>query len=130
MATKIVWRLEDEKGRGIYYDTNYYYEAASDDGFHVCNTIERHPAPQNDPQLGWELIRNREEYSFGFNTLEQMHQWVYKSKWRKNLAELGVQLNKYEVNAKYFRRSAFQAVFHKEHAKLVESRRPDYRDII
>lgn len=136
MATKkvktiSVWRLEDKHGNGIYRSKNYYDDAVNPNGDiprEIYNSIDRHPNPKFDPELGFSYIKNPYEYCFGFATISQMKQWVYKSQWRKNLSNLGVLLNKYEVDVNYYRRSPFQAIFHKKHAKLVESRKPCYGD--
>lgn len=130
MNTTIIWRLEDEGGRGIYaydyFDEATNYEKTGADG---C-AGSPHPTPSNDPALGWYDIPDcdRDHYHFGFATLSQMRQWVYKAVWRRKLSDMDILLNKYEVPAEFARRSNFQAVFWKDKATLIESRRPDYAD--
>ena len=43
----------------------------------------RHPAPEDDPKLGWEYMdyRDHPRYIFGFCNLEQLKFWVYKEEW-------------------------------------------------
>ena len=129
MAKMKIWRLEDSEGAGVYRGGNYYLKATWDDD-EDCNNVNRHPTPHNDDALGFYDIHSsiRYDYIFGFTSLSQMHQWVYRAKWRRALTNMSIQLNCYEVDSEHVRRSPFQAIFNKNYAKLVESRKPNYRD--
>ena len=124
----LIWRIEDENGGGMY--------RGSGDGFArvaaECGdwASDRHPSPLRDAVLGFCDIDpdERDRWKFGFATLGQMRQWVYKAKWRKGLDELGYQLNCYRVPDGFANRSNFQAIFHEDHAVLVETREVGYAD--
>lgn len=128
--TNTVWRLEDEDGYGIYnaeFGGSYFMTVAQDD---YCEEyMKRHIAPDEDEALGWDELDDRRSYIFGFSSLAQFKHWVFKKKWRKGLARYDVRLNKYMVDSGYMIKGTAQAIFNPEHARLIESRRPDYADL-
>lgn len=133
MSTQVVWRLEDKKGIGIYNGRGWgreYLQMAIemaggwDDGEYQ-EAEYRHAPPYADPPLRMNDLPNADCYIFGFGNLEQFREWVFNFEWRKNLAELGVLLNRYEVESDYCRVGFHQAIFRRDHAKLIESVAPD-----
>lgn len=121
-----IWRIENEDGEGIYRGSTGLFNI--DEGSTM--TSARHPCPIYDNGLGWTDIDSseRELWKFGFATLAQMRQWVYKSKWRIGLDQLGFSLVRYRVPDEFCRRSNFQAIFHSGHVERVEVRRVCYAD--
>lgn len=122
----LIWRIEDENGEGMYRGSRTIEEVDDMTSW----SSSRHPCPHFDDGLGWNDIDcdERDAWKFGFATLGQMRQWVYKAKWRKGLDEIGFSLVCYRVPDKFGRRSNFQAIFHSEHAERVEVRQVSYAD--
>lgn len=124
----LIWRIENENGGGMYRGgcEGFATVAAGVGGW----VTDRHPNPLWDEALGFDDIDpdERDRYKFGFATLGQMRQWVYKAAWRRGLDEIGFSLNCYRVPDEYGRRSNFQAIFHEGHAVLVETRQVSYAD--
>lgn len=63
-----------------------------------------HPCPGDDAALGphWQHAAyghyNR-EYFFGFKSLDQLRQWIYKTEWRQELHEAGYEIHIWEGRA-------------------------------
>lgn len=121
-----VWRIEDDDGAGMYQYDGLIEAAEGELNDNADKSV--HPNPIWDTQLGFNELPNWMDWYFGFATLSQMRQWVYKAKWRRKLRELGYLLVKYEVPDEGFRRSQYQAIFHKYSATIVERRAVDYAD--
>lgn len=124
----LIWRIEDENGGGMYRGGCEGFATVAAD---VSDwATDRHPSPLWDEALGFfDIDRDEREYwKFGFATLSQMRQWVYKAAWRRGLDDLGYSLVCYRVPDEFGRRSNFQAIFHSGRAERVEVRQVGYAD--
>lgn len=124
----LIWRIENENGGGMYRSGhNDFGTIAAEVGDWAS---DRHPSPIWDDALGWGDIcpYERDLWKFGFASLSQMRQWVYKAKWRRSLDEIGFSLVCYRVPDEYGRRSNFQAIFRHDLGVIVEVRQVSYAD--
>lgn len=131
-----VWRLEDENGEGIYrggkdkLGKSYVLHCTNLNDWSLYGDT-RYPTPWNDkglvPQLS-RLMRDLEEFHFGFRNLQQFYNWIHRAEWRRNFSTEGVVLNKYRVNVRHVKIGDAQAMFLKKHAVLIETRKPDFAD--
>jgi len=124
-----VWRVEHrDNGRIGMYNKEYHAFINATEGDCDATATEKHPSPMTDDPLGFWDLGNSCEWNFGFSSLAQMRNWIYKAKWRRNLAKLDFVLACYEVDAEHFRRSNFQAIFWFDMAERIEVRDVDYAD--
>lgn len=123
----LIWRIEDENGEGMYRSSSRNVGEVDDT---ESWSSARHPCPNFDDGLGWSDIDcdERDLWKFGFATLSQMRQWVYRAKWRRGLDEIGFSLVCYSVPDEFGRRSNFQAIFRADLAERVEVRQVAYAD--
>lgn len=109
----LIYRIQNEYGEGMY--TGPSCDASSSMHEH------RHPLPSDDAALKdkWINLKNATHYKFGFSSIEQLKFWIYKLKWRKELAKAGYCVYIFETDD--FLIGDTQAVFVKDTATLVET---------
>lgn len=80
----------------------------------------RHPGPMNDNLLADAFNSdNRERFSFGFASLEQLKEWFFDDNDRELLSLHGIVCNEYEIEGWGFVAGRKQCMFVKENARLV-----------
>lgn len=115
-----VFRIENDKGLGPYREMDF------DPGplrYHSYETGQ--PPPWDDTDLFHQLPNNEyfwRKYLFAFVSLIQMLKW-FKNRDREHLIKHGYHLAIYEVPDKFVYHSQFQAVFEKEYATKLMSRK-------
>jgi hypothetical protein len=118
--TRRIWRLETKDGRGVY-ESGHYWKVAD-------HEPDRHPTPFLDLGLDFNSWEEIGKFHFGFASIEQYTQWMYRRKWRMGFEEKDLVLSRYEVPVRHSRVGDKQAVFKKKYAKLIEQRSPAYMD--
>lgn len=95
----LIYRIENAKRQGPYNNKGSILQEHSS---RVPND-RRHPPPEYDHKLGnklREIFKNEmfpEKYRFGFSSVEQAQQWVYKRSWCVALRKAGFKLSCFEV---------------------------------
>ena len=107
----LIYRVEGEQGVGLYRC-----------GLRCGQVMQykRHPTPSEDAELStwWGANRLiRDQYIFGYSTLEQLKSWIYAKKWRMEIKKAGLVCSVYETNDCIV--GATQAVFRKSTAKKI-----------
>ena len=64
----------------------------------------RHPGPNDDAAIkdAWSKGSYNglhREYFFGFKSLDQLRQWIYKTEWRQELHDTGYEIHIWEAKA-------------------------------
>lgn len=111
MKTRKFYRIEDERGYGMYRSGVAPGCVQDMQPFCMDTEQDRHPTPRNDERL-WDQVKDRglsdncffcqlnskaEKYFFGFSSKKQLRAWIYKRKWRVELAKSELLLVIYEV---------------------------------
>lgn len=107
MTTTQVFRLE-YNGGGVYHSCALAEcGIGGDEGAHI------HPEPYKDKALGWSDLSfmERDLYYFGFESINALHAWFYRSTWREDLSEYGVVLKVYTVPVEYTTHGDKQSIF-------------------
>jgi len=87
----------------------------------------RHPSPNSDSMLreAWynicERNRGRPPWWFGFGSLEQFSNWVYREEWWQRLTDEGYVISIIDVPDGQYHLGYTQAVMHKHHCNVVRS---------
>jgi len=90
----------------------------------------RHPSPYSDSMLreAWYNIceRNRgtggpPPWWFGFGSLEQFSNWVYREEWWKRLTDEGYVISMMNIHDDRCHLGYTQAIMHKHHSEIVTS---------
>lgn len=99
---KKIYRVQNDRNEGLYS-----YAVINED-----NCI-RHPLPHEDEVLYIQLKEGVifEQHLFGFGSMQQFHNWLYKDSWKENLKDVGFAIYVYECEEAYIGRT--QAVFNK-----------------
>lgn len=121
-----VWRLEDERGRGVYTAAGaltYGYRFKK----RPWPTQDKKLAPAwleiNGPGGDWyEPNESARDWVFGFSSLAQLRDWFGSREHRAILADRGIKLNRYSVPRQYLHKGDTQAVFRRSEAKLLGER--------
>lgn len=99
----------------------------------ACNFFEtwgRHTTPSSDSMLraawGDICVRNRAtggmlQWWFGFASLEQFSNWVYREEWWQKLTDEGYVISMIEVPEDRYHLGYTQAIMHKHHCEIVHS---------
>ena len=126
-----IWRLESERGVGIY-NTSLCNEIQAD--FEDCNFYnrQRQPMPCDDPKMckAWNAMewREKEKWFFGFSSIRTYVRWfhgLHARRWFANHKEQEIVLSRYEVPRRFVIKGEYQAVFRMREAELMERYRPD-----
>lgn len=85
-------------GKGIYTEDNPVSE-------HLFELSGAHPSPSDDASLkyDWQQFseqRVQDDYIFGFKSLDQLRQWLYRTEWRQGLHDAGFEVHKWTGSAK------------------------------
>ena len=110
MKTRKFYRIEDERGRGMYRSwaapdcVQEMQPGVSDKG------NKRHPTPNSDETL-WEQAKDAglvtyyndfhskaEKFFFGFTSKKQLKAWIFKKEWRKKLANSELMLVTFQAS--------------------------------
>jgi hypothetical protein len=124
-----IYRFETPDGSGAFFAGAYVYdEPAIAAGIHpdpenelFHSTTTGFPGPAMDHELTANAARKGFEWHdgvFGFRSLRQARQWFPKPL-LPTLNELGLTFTIWDVPAPFAAKSEHQAVFLKDHAKLV-----------
>lgn len=114
---KTIYRIEDKEGYGMYRSgRNLEYFFTSD--------RERHPQPHNDSLLCQEFSiysnlyfnsdgvpTEESEYYFGFGSIQQLRNWIYKDDWLVELHNIGFMISEYTCEDNNAHVGYTQAVF-------------------
>lgn len=112
----IIFRVVDSKGDGMYRVENnspLWNECCEgyDDDYH-------HPAPCQLFRRISSKDKDLSDYFFGFATVSQLHHWIFKDKWRKNIDKAGGRVLVFETTDLVGDRH--QVAFNKHSAKLID----------
>ena len=113
-----VYRLETLEGIGVYTARNrsQLLQRITDEYVDA----HRHPVPMKDSLLADAFYSaNRERFSFGFASLEQLKEWFFDDNDRELLSLHGIVCNEYEIEGWGFVAGSKQCMFVKESARLV-----------
>jgi len=80
---------------------------------------DKHPTPSSDRLLArpWYELEDKSQYFFGFKSLEQMRQWIYKEHVLRGLQEDGFRIAIYQTEDYYI--GDTQMIFRKSTATLI-----------
>lgn len=119
----IVFRLENEKGEGVY--------TARGCGFLFRNISNIQVAPERDGEISFifsnnffkskEEIKYAKKWFFGFKNIEQYKKW-FSIEERNKIKKLGLKLNKYEVDENYVVEGQNQIIFIKEKSNKIQNK--------
>lgn len=109
-----VYRIENAEGDGPYRKANNLSIPmyCSDD----------HPNPVLESELNWLFLDDREEWYFGFNSMEQLNRWFYDEEWLYEMHSAGFRITVWDVPFEGLYTSRSQAIFIREDADLVATR--------
>lgn len=117
-AMQRVYRLETLEGVGVYMasKSNQVIQRIMAEYFDA----PRHPGPMNDSLLTDAFCSaNRDRFSFGFASIEQLKEWFFDDNDRELLSLHGIVCNEYEIEGWGFVAGRKQCMFVKENARLV-----------
>lgn len=126
----LIYRIEDEDGGGPYRGDNSHLNP-----FGSTSASDRHPLPVDDSLLQ-ESIRFRmgrdlsasdatwihwssfleSDFIFGFTSIDQMRNWVYKDEWLYTMDKNGFFLSEFNVPKHHVCVGNTQAVFRRKEA--------------
>ncbi len=127
--TKIIYRLENDKGDGIYRSENSFIEK------NALLEYSRRKLPTRDLNLSMIFTKNYEDkdleeykknYYFGFSNLEDIKKWFLDD--IKLFKNNEIYLAKYEIPENYIINSSLQVAFIKDKSKFIEKIK--YNDLI
>lgn len=129
----LIYRVENNEYAGMYrrgVAERWLNAAGILDG---CASSEEHPPPFLDPDISdaWDMLTeqgDRARYIFGFASVESFMKWVWHPASRRVLREQGFFLRVFEVEEGFYYSGEKQAIFHRDHAKLVDERAVDFLD--
>lgn len=134
-----LYRVEDEYGDGVYN-----CEVGYPEGFDGRGDTKRHPHPRYDSGLlaalgcdswdavvissGWgetepapnSPLRHWDDLRFAFASIAQFKFWFHRKAWRSYYDRNGLRLVEYEVAAGFTFCGDTQAIFDREHARVVK----------
>ena len=113
-----VYRLETIEGVGVYMARERNQMIQRIMAAYV--DAPRHPGPMYDSLLADTFCSvDRERFSFGFASLEQLKEWFFDDNDRELLSLHGIVCNEYEIEGWGFVAGRKQCMFVKESARLV-----------
>ena len=118
----LVYRLEDDKGKGIY--DQVFWAAQRSPDIALFEMDDRHPGPHTTFGDWWQkkIVKgDYSDYSFGFDSMEQLQKWFHNKTFNRAMVKLGARLVVYKVHGRYVRRGEEQTVFKKSMAEVVET---------
>lgn len=124
----LVYRIEDERGRGAFGDTGFYHHhdvVASMDGITPSSI---HPTPRCPKERGTPLhemygegfLRDYPNHRFGCRSLHQLRMWFRSPAGCQAMADNGALLATYWVPDQYVVRGRYQVAFNINHAIQIE----------
>ncbi len=117
-----IWRVECPDGKGAYRSGKLPRR------YEWLINVDHQPGPAFDEQLGPVWIKmekdgNHRKWSFGFANLAQCRTWFKLIADRRHMDQQGLILVKYRVDKQYRHKGRTQAIFVKDRATAVETRR-------
>ncbi len=95
METVTIYRVENEKGEGMYQAGTSLI--GGNKWVNIIDDNERHPAPWQDDKINPVFSTYRNELKFGFNSLDQLVFWIFRKTWRERLHEEGFFISEIEA---------------------------------